>query len=298
MYCFIKAAVLTFGLACPLFTIASATESSANTGSWGADISLTSQRQDYDDANAQQHSLQFKPYFATGLWTFQLAIPFIATEGDYFSNGAFPRYRNLCTRLLNSSDRLQRYLIANGRISEEQVENCQSNLETMPQTDRTTASGMGDITAMATYGWYVGSASHAFITTGFIADTGDYAEGLGSGARQVVFESGWATVWPKWLTHLSAGYTLVDATEALDELNNYAYLGAGADYDLTTYWQLGAQLRWEQPYFNGSDTIYTLTLSSGWDLTKNSRTSVYATTYLHGVDYPNSEIGASLSFHF
>ncbi|VUD67343.1 hypothetical protein TDB9533_03745 [Thalassocella blandensis] len=273
---------------------------SAQTHDWGMSVTASTQQQNYENSDASFRYLQFTPTLVWHNWDFNINLSYLDIEGNYFNNGAFPRYQEYCSRVLGMGDRLRDYLVSNGRLNEEQVINCQESAATQDSYEES-ASGLGDISFGLRYNWEILSTANpslAYISVDISLDNGDYEKGLGSGSQDVMTEIGWMIGMGNWTHQASAGYVLVDQTDALEQVGDYAYLNLSTNYSIHPDFMLGASYSVEQAYEDELEDIGIVSINGIWYFTDALSASGYYSQYLETEYYPENELGLSLSLQF
>lgn len=266
---------------------------------WGVDLSLGTAHQEYTSSSADMSSFSVSPYILLEGWEISVHLPWYTIDGNYFTNGTLPRVLDICNRLLGLSDIRQQWLIRRGRITQNQLDNCQAAVDELAAAEAS-ASGLGDLGFYANYvvnltesgDWWGG------VGLGYSLDNGDYEKGLGKGARDASVQLSLGSSIGKWQTQLLLGYVTVDATDTTEDIDDYAQVSAGIAYGFTDSFTLGVDYSIEESYIVGEDNINVVTLYSDFTFAEQWNLHLYVSDYAEAEQYPESEIGASLMFSF
>lgn len=280
-----------------LWMTAAAVQAEQESIFWGADLSLGASHQEFANASADLNRVDLAPYVGLGNWQVSLQLPWLQSDGDYFTNGQLPRVVNLCNWVTGLSDaRIQR-LINRGRLTQNQVDGCETLVDEMAEAEAS-RSGMGDIGVQANYGfnlsehWWLGAG------LGYSHDNGDYEKGLGKGSRNLDMQLSLGGEINRWQPSLMLGYVWVDATETAELVDNYALASAGLGYKFTDWLTLGVDYRVEQSYVVDEADIKQWQLYSNLRFGEQWYLHAYWSQYAEEPGYPESEMGASLTFSF
>ena len=275
--------------------LASASEDSAL---WGVDLSLGTAHQEYAAASADMNSFNVTPYVLLDGWEISVSLPWYQIDGNYFTNGTLPRVLDICNRLVGLSDARQQWLIRRGRITQNQLDNCQAAVDELGA--EASASGAGDIGFYANYvvnltesgDWWGG------LGVGYSLDNGDYKKGLGKGSRDTSVQLTSGSTIGKWQTQFMLGYVMVDPTDTTENVDDYAQALAGIAYAFTERLTLGMDYSIEESYIVGEDNINIFTVYGDFSFSEQWKIHLYVSDYAENEQYPESEIGASLLFGF
>lgn len=266
---------------------------------WGSDLSLGAFHQEYESSSADMDSISISPYILVKGWEISTSIPWYHIEGNYFTNGTFPRLLNVCNRLLGLSEARQQRLIRRGRITQTQLNTCQASVDELAEA-ATSASGIGDLGFYANYGINLTESGSWWgnLGLGYSLDNGDYEKGLGKGSRETSASISLGSTMNHWQTEIMTGYVLVDATDTTEDVNNYAQASFGLGYEFSNEFTLGANYSIEQSYVADQKNISRLTIYG--DLTVADRWNIhlYASKYTEVEDYPDTEMGINLGYSF
>jgi hypothetical protein len=287
---------LLCGLVCALPLLVSAEEEPKF---WGADMLLGTAHQEYSSANADMNSISIAPYVLVGGWEISVSLPWYSIDGNYFTNGALPRVLDTCNRLLGLSETRQQRLIRRGRITQNQLDNCQTAVDELAEAEAS-ASGVGDLGFYANYGvnltesgtWWGG------LGLGYSLDNGDYEKGLGKGSRDTTVQLTLGSSINHWQTQLMVGYVLVDPTETTEDVDHYAQFSAGIGYEFTDWLTLGADYIVEQSYVVDEKDVKILSLHTDIKFADNWSLHLYVSDYADVETYPDTEFGMSLGYSF
>ncbi len=266
---------------------------------WGFDLSASESHQSYREGSADFTSLDFAPYWNLGNWSLSADLPWQRIEGNYFSNGRFPRLASLCERLSSYSPARIQLLIARGRITAQQVQTCHQLAALNAQANES-RSGLGDVSFFANYQrdlnaartWWLG------VGLGYSLDTGDYDKSLGNGTRDLSLQASIGTTQGRWNLHWMAGYTQPQATASTDDLQNYAQAAFDLSYDLSDSFSLGANYQFAQSAIVDEANLQLWQLYADWRLGSAWMIHAHWSRYAQEADFPDSEFGASLTFSY
>lgn len=266
---------------------------------WGADISLSTQHQEYEIISADMNSLSISPYFKKDNWLFTVSVPWMQIDGDYFVNGNVPRVVNFCQRVDKASpQRLQR-LVERGRITQKQLDRCNAFTDVLSEREES-QSGLGDINLAAEYVYYWGQSESWWtsIGIGYKHDNGDVEKAIGSGSRDSNLDLGIGYEGIKWFSHLDYSFVSVSATKTPFAVDDYSGLAAGVGYNLLDNLSLGIDYQKEEAYLQTGEDIDYWSSYLHWLVTDNWSLILSASDYDSGVEYPESEYGMQISYSF
>jgi Putative MetA-pathway of phenol degradation len=282
-----------------LITICSFNAIAQEEKNWSADLSVSTQHQEYELVSADMQSLNFTPYYQTGNWIFSANLPWMKIDGDYFINGSAPRIVSFCSQIADASPLVIQRLINRGRITEEQITRCDQINDALGELEES-QSGVGDISLSANYMLQWSSAENWWTAFGleYKADNGDFEKGIGSGSRDTSITLGIGCQGEKWSNHLDASFTSVSATDSTYEIDDYLTISAGIAYLFWGAVTWGVDYQFEQAYLKeGSDVKYFSTYLD-WAITDATTLRVTASDYEDLPEYPQTEYAVTLGFSF
>jgi hypothetical protein len=277
--------------------------SDENTDSdWSLDLSVGHQKQSFSSATARLSSLSINPSFSTGNWNFFVSLPWYKIEGDYYIDGYASRFATFCSRLNELTDIRKAQLIKLGKITTQQVKNCnafQSRVEDLNEAK----SGIGDVSGFVHYVYDLDDEGLWSATTGlgYKADTGDAELGLGTGTKDAIVELGVNLRTEKNFLGVLVGYTLNLTDQSVDEVyqsKNYAYVSIDASQSFTKWFSLGANWNMQQAYIEGEDATQFVTIYLDFSFFTDAALRLYTNRYKESEVAPDSEVGVELSYRF
>jgi len=267
--------------------------------SFGFDMAVAHQHQEFELIDADMSSVSFVPYWQLGSWQLSTTVTGYRIEGDYFVNGTQPRIVNFCNTLMGLSEARINRLLERGRLKPEALARCENLSDEIHDLEET-QSGLGDISIGARYTISLDEAGVWWAATSidYKFDNGDVDTGIGSGSTDTTFAFLLGSLTDTWQTQFSVAYVAVNATDTLVDVQDYAIASANVGYAINTWLTLGAEYNLEQSYVVDGDDVKNIagyidvTISEAW------RLHMYTSDYLGGEGYPTRELGMSLQYSF
>jgi hypothetical protein len=248
------------------------------------------QHQAFDETSAKLYTLALSPALQSGNWMLALDLPLQRVEGEQFVLDGRPRLETFCNNLSSGRELPERL----AKRLQEYAGQCAAQ-----GLSETRASGLGDISALASYGRELGTSPwFASFTLGYKADNGDEKEGLGSGTQDLFSEVVLDGKRGKLGSSILLGYNraIGGAYENLSE--DYYYSRLELRMQPSDQWIFGGQWAFQQAAIAEADAVQSLGLFAEFNAGKDWRLRASWDHYLTGDYYPENTIGASANYLF
>lgn len=266
---------------------------------WGADISLSTQHQEFEIVSADMQTLDFAPWVKLGDLTISSSLPWMKIDGDYFVNGGLPRVVSFCRRLDGLSDQVRQGLITRGRITQTQIDRC-NNLNDAIAEREASQSGIGDLSVDLEYRHYWDQANSwwSSVSAGYKHDNGDVESSIGNGSRDTTLGVALGYEGVKWFSHVDYSFTSVSPTDTPFEVEDYASLSLGFGCNLLDNLIWGLDYQQEQAYVTLDDDIELVSSYLHWSMTDHWSMTILLSDYASATNYPQSEYSAQIIYSF
>jgi len=279
--------------------IYSDSNSATDDPTFGVDISLERQHQEFTDTSADLDTAAITPHVIFSNWDFALYMPWQHADGDYFVNGFQPQATQICQRLGNLSATAIKFLSKRGYDLDQLQEFCSS--EGVAATSESDSnSGLGDLSISAHYNMALDDAALWVLSVGaaYKWDNGDAETGLGSGTREPSVDASIGIDTDHWRASASASYAMVDNTESDEDLNNYASATLDAAWKALSWLAIGAAYDVEQSYVPDTDDITSTALYIALKPADYLRVTLERRDYLDTEGFPDREYTGRVMFLF
>ncbi len=266
---------------------------------WGADISLSTQHQEFEIVSADMETLDFSPWVMWGDWTISASVPWLKIDGDYFVNGGLPRVVSFCQRLDGLSPQILQRLVTRGRITQTQIDRCDNLNDAIAEREQS-QSGLGDMSIDLEYRHYWDTANTWWtaVSAAYKHDNGDVQSSIGSGSRDTTLGLALGYEGVKWFSHLDYTHTSVSPTDTPFIVDDYASLGFGFGYNLLDNLTWGLDYQQEEAYLQSGEDIDLLSSYLHWGMTDSWSMTLVVSDYDSAAEYPQSEYSAQITYSF
>ena len=266
---------------------------------WGADISLSTQHQEFEIVSANMETLEFSPWIKLGDLTISASVPWLKIDGDYFVNGGLPRVVSFCQRLDGLSPQMRQRLITRGRITQTQIDRCDNLNDALAEREQS-QSGVGDLSVDLEYRHYWDQANSwwSAVSAGYKHDNGDLDASIGSGSRDTTLGLALGYEGDKWFSHLDYRFTSVSPTDTPYAIDDYSGLVFGAGFNIAKSLVLGLDHHAEEAYWSESESVRYLTAYVDWSLGESWTLGLDFSDYADEAELPQTEYGFNISYSF
>lgn len=255
--------------------------------------------QSFSDGDADINTFTFAPTLYWENLSLSLSIPWQQIDGSLFITNAYPNLEYLCGQINGLTSGQKMWLIYRGTLTQQQVQYCGNTggVETLQQED--SVSGFNDVELFANY--YLPpfhDRVSGSVGLGYKHDNGDVEKGLGTGTRELFVETSWLLDADVVGLLLTLGYENIIENETSFDLQDYGYASVDVHMRLLEVARLGVEVHYQQAVADVLDDltylVYYLQLGTG----EGVGARLFMTDYRDENNYPETEIGGSLSYAF
>lgn len=266
-----------------------------------ADLAISTERthQSFDDGSTDIDAVTLSPSLSVGYWTISATLEWQQVDGVYFVNERYPSLGNYCQRVSTLSSPAQRFLLARGRLTQQQLDNCTLLTLNPDLSVDDSHEGMSDSELFANY--YLPPLTDNFggtIGLGYKHDDGDYDEGLGSGTREAFIETSWLWQLDRVSLLTTVGVQSVVGNNTEYEFNDYGYGSVDFNWRCLEALSVGVTYQYVQAYAEVLEDVDYLDWYVEIGDWHGLRAHLSYRDYRNQPDYPEEEFSGGIRYRF